>query len=207
MVINHLDDVVLNEYLDGALPAGQEKEMDAHLAICPGCTARLAEVQQLFAALSGIQDEPPPHDLVPVILARLTLVLPKNKRQTAPSYPFSPRWVALFCAEALAGIACLAWVWSFLDVQVPTITWQPFLQVFASSLNFLQALHSEWLVFQQSIGLLYLTAAGLYSQVPAVKLPERWLVIVIPIGAALWVAGNALLLKSRPHQILGGDNE
>jgi predicted anti-sigma-YlaC factor YlaD len=202
MGLSHLDDVVLNEYLDGTLPPERINGVEEHLAICPACTTRLAEMQQLFTVLLSLPDKPAPHNLVPAVLDRLDMARP-----TAPSDSFSTPWAALFIAEALAGIACLAWVWSFLDVQVPTITWQPSIKVFESSLNFLQTLHIEWLVFQQSLGQLYLTAAGLYRQVPAVDLPERWLVILIPIGAALWVAGNALLLRSRPNQIHGGDNE
>jgi len=202
MGLSHLDDVAINEYLDRALPPQRINGVEAHLAICPACTARLAEMQQVFNALSSLPDNPAPHDLVPAVLDRLDLAQP-----SAPSYSFSTAWVALFIAEALAGVACLAWVWSFLDVQAPTITWQPFMKVFESSLNFLQTLHTEWLVFQQSLGQLYFAAAGLYRQVPAVDLPERWLVVLIPIGVALWVAGNALLLRSRPNQIHGGDNE
>ena len=202
MLLTHLDDVVLNEYLDGALPTEQINGVEAHLAICPACTVRLAEMQQVFAALTNLPDKPAPRDLVPAVLDRLDAV-----HQSALSYPFSTPWAALFCAEALAGIACLAWVGSFLDVQVPTITWQPFIKVFTSSLNFWQTLHTEWLVFQQSIGQLYLTATGLYRQVPALDLPERWLVILIPIGAAVWAVVNSLLLRPRPNQIPGGDNE
>ena len=202
MGLSHLDDVILNEYLDGVLPPERINGVEAHLAICPACTARLAEMQQVFAALARLPDQPAPHDLVPAVLDHLDMV-----HQPAPSHPFSRGWVALFCAEALIGIACLAWVGSLLDVRIPTISWQPFIRIFASSLNFWQTLDTEWLVFQQSIGQLYLTATGLYRQVPALDLPERWLVILIPIGAAVWVAGNSLLLRPRPNQTLGGDNE
>jgi len=110
MVLSHLDDEVLNEYLDGALPAGQEKGVEAHLAICPDCSARLVEMQQLFVALADLPDKPAPHDLVPEVLDRLDIVY-----RSEPSHPFSRRWGALFCAEALIGIACMMWVGSFLN--------------------------------------------------------------------------------------------
>ena len=202
MGLSHLDDMVLNEYLDGALPDGAAEGVEAHLAICPLCTTRLAEMQQLFAALVGLPDKPAPHDLVPAVLDRLDMV-----HQFAPSHPFSCRWVALFCAEAFAGIACLAWLWANLDVSVPTLDWRPALQVLISSLNFLQTLRGEWIVFQQSIGQLYFSATGLFRYVPAIELPERWLIVLISIGAVLWVTSNTILLRSRPNPNLGGNNE
>jgi hypothetical protein len=202
MGLSHLDDMVLNEYLDGALPVGAAEGVEAHLAICPLCTVRLAEVQQLFTALSSLPDEPAPHDLVSEVLDRLDMA-----QQSPPSYSFSTPWGALFIAEALAGIVCLVWLWSFLDVQVPTLSWQSFAQVFMGSLNFLQSLRTEWIAIQQSIEQLYFSLSGLYGQVPALEVPERWLIVLIPIGAAVWAASNVLLLRSRLNPNHGGNNE
>jgi anti-sigma factor RsiW len=202
MFPDHLDDTVLNEYLDRTLPTDRVAGVEAHLATCPDCAFRLAELQQVFAALSGLPDEPAPHDLAPAVLACL-----KNARSASPARRFSPQWVTLFSLEAVAGVACLAWLWVYLDVPVPTLDWRSVLQVFTGSLNFIQSLQAEWFASQLTITQLYLNASGLFSQVPAINLPERWLVFLIPIGAALWVTGNTLLLRLGPNQIHGGNNE
>lgn len=61
----------LSAYLDHELDAGERRRIAAHLAACPACTARLAELQALSAGFRALPDESLGYDLAAVIAGRL----------------------------------------------------------------------------------------------------------------------------------------
>jgi anti-sigma factor RsiW len=61
----------LSAYLDGELDAGGRLRVAAHLATCPGCAARLAELQALSAGFRALPEEKLGFDLAGVIEGRL----------------------------------------------------------------------------------------------------------------------------------------
>lgn len=67
----HLDESTLNEWLDEALPAAERAAAAAHLAGCPECAARLAELRLVFAQLEALPEVPLARDLTPTVLGRL----------------------------------------------------------------------------------------------------------------------------------------
>lgn len=72
----HLNEETLNEYLDGALETVERAAAEAHLAACPQCSARLVELQTLFATLEALPAEPLTRDLSASVEAALTSPAP-----------------------------------------------------------------------------------------------------------------------------------
>src|SRR5688500_12798108 len=52
--MQHLDEGTIHAWLDGALDATRSREIDAHIAQCPTCSAAVAEARGLVAASSRI---------------------------------------------------------------------------------------------------------------------------------------------------------
>ena len=52
--MNHLDEGTIHAWLDGALDAAQSREIEAHVAGCPACSASVAEARGLIAGASRI---------------------------------------------------------------------------------------------------------------------------------------------------------
>ncbi len=52
--MSHVDDGTLHEYLDGQLAPGERAQLEAHLASCPACQARLEEERALIARADAL---------------------------------------------------------------------------------------------------------------------------------------------------------
>src|SRR5437867_695761 len=65
----HLEDTLLNEYLDEALEPSARTEVETHLAHCADCASRLMELRMLFADLESLPDLRLARDLAPGVLA------------------------------------------------------------------------------------------------------------------------------------------
>ena len=92
--MTHLDDSLLNEYLDGALDPPARQAVEAHLAVCAQCRRQCAVLNRVFGLLAALPEEPLAADLRPV--QPLTL----------------PRWLApLALLQGLAAAALLAAAW------------------------------------------------------------------------------------------------
>ena len=66
--MSHVDDGTLHAYLDGALDAAETAGLEAHLAGCAACRARLDEERALIARageLLALAAPPPPHRAAP----------------------------------------------------------------------------------------------------------------------------------------------
>ncbi|NIR46366.1 MAG: hypothetical protein GWN99_18145 [Gemmatimonadetes bacterium] len=61
----------LSEYLDGELSAEERRELEAHLAECPECSATLDELRRVVARAAVLEDQPPTTDLWPGIAERI----------------------------------------------------------------------------------------------------------------------------------------
>ncbi len=62
----------LADYLDGALPAEKNAELERHLAICDSCVEYIATYRETIVMAKIAEDVPiadPPEDLVVAILA------------------------------------------------------------------------------------------------------------------------------------------
>ena len=67
--MSHLDAGVLHELLDGEIPSTDLRPIQAHLAACAECRARLNEERQLLTDVNGLIDvlKVPASDMIPVI--------------------------------------------------------------------------------------------------------------------------------------------
>lgn len=94
--MDHLNDALLNEYLDEALDKAARRRTEAHLASCPPCRARLDDLRTVFQDLGLLGEQPPARDLVPGVLARL------------PGTPLSPGRRIALAIQAGAALGLLA---------------------------------------------------------------------------------------------------
>lgn len=69
--MNHLSDELLNEYLDGELTPGVQKEVEEHFQVCADCSDLLADLHLVDAALGGLGDQIPPHDMASAVIGKL----------------------------------------------------------------------------------------------------------------------------------------
>src|SRR5258706_1975955 len=93
--MNHLNDELLNEYLDNA--SSHRASVEDHLAQCVDCAARLARLQALFAEMESLPEVTLSRDLAAAVMRRVG------------SIGLLPRWLTLTVAlqAALALIAIL----------------------------------------------------------------------------------------------------
>jgi hypothetical protein len=69
--MDHLNDNLLNQYLDSDLKTTEALQVEAHLSSCPICAARLESLLSLSKVLRAYQENAMPHNLAPFIMERL----------------------------------------------------------------------------------------------------------------------------------------
>lgn len=182
---SHPAEITLHAYLDGALDAATHAQVQAHVAGCPTCSARLAQLAALFTALEALPDVPLRRDLTPAVLEAL-----QPARTTLPI----PRWaVALQLASA---VVLLAFAWPWLAGRLAGYVAAPLrAQIVAGVLNTWQALFAWWPALVTSASELTLPDLDVARYAPALQLsPLAWW-LLIGSAVVLWLAGNGLLLR------------
>ena len=115
----HVDRLTLEAYADKALPAALRQMVEAHLADCPTCRARLTSAQQMSVLLSRMPREIP----TPGLAARINAAIPAQRA------PATPRWMrALVPAAFTIGLVLLVlaaprwvgWAQAAATAQLPT---------------------------------------------------------------------------------------
>jgi anti-sigma factor RsiW len=48
---------LVTEYLEGSMPARERAIFEAHLSVCPGCTAYFEQMRQTISALGKLTEE------------------------------------------------------------------------------------------------------------------------------------------------------
>jgi predicted anti-sigma-YlaC factor YlaD len=192
--MSHLDDSLLNEYLDETLDVAAQQEIESHLATCAGCRARLDQLRHAFAALDAVSDVTPAVDLSPKVAARLAL---------SPRRGSASRWLA----PALAAQAVLA-------VTLLVLLWPRLAPLAADGWTWMMGQGGEWSAEQIAAlsglaawvnlrvanlmrdGLIWLHLPGAMGE----QSVNSWLIL---LGSALlaWLIGNRLLLKNGSLQI------
>ena len=93
---------LLNEYLDDALDEAQRQQVEAHLAVCPGCRAQVGVLQGVFHSLAVL-----PEALFSADWAELAARLAAEDAVRR-----MPGWLPLFtAAQGLLGIQRLRCTW------------------------------------------------------------------------------------------------
>ena len=168
----HLTDEQLNEYLDNE--TAERAMIEAHLAACHECAARLSALQALFAELDSLPDMELTHSLA----ARFV---------TTPSLASQPpAWLTLTATlQAVVAVLALVVASPFVIRLLPVF---PTLSI----ADLLLKAESLWL------GMLALLASFRLPALPQLALPELpnlVLASVLLASSLLWLVGNGLLLK------------
>jgi len=179
----HIDEFVLNEYLDEALSDSERESVAQHLTICPDCQARLAELQLVFTALADVADVALTTDLAPRVLANI------------PTQAQPRVWLrVLLGLQAITAVIFLTVLWPSIQTyvmmmsqwaqeRVTAVTWPP-----------------EW--WQRSVVWATAMLEQFSNEQTTINLAaEQWLWL---IGLALitWLVGNTVLLKPKRRQPL-----
>ncbi len=80
--MTHPNSEQLSDYLDGELPAGETRLLEAHLVQCGECAALLAEIRRVVARAQALEDRPPRADLWPGVAAAIGAVPGRGRRLT-----------------------------------------------------------------------------------------------------------------------------
>jgi len=91
--MEHLDEGTAHAWLDGALPAHEAAQVEAHIASCPDCAAIVAEARGLIAGASRILGalDDVPGDVIPEVSPPVAGEPVVPLRRPAPA-PAAPRW-------------------------------------------------------------------------------------------------------------------
>lgn len=181
---DHLNDTLLNEYLDGYLSAAQTAEVETHLATCAECAARAESLQVLFATLDDLPDVPLNKDFSNSVLRALRpeVVLPRPWKWAV--------WGQLILAALL------------IILTLPTLTRTEWLMQLIQTPAFPNPLPQTGLFLEQFTETVNQTANQFFEalhEVKALSFPLS-LGVLPPILLAtglLWLVGNGLLLKKR----------
>jgi anti-sigma factor RsiW len=73
---------LVTEYLEGAMPPELRAVFEAHLAVCPGCSAYLQQMRQTVALLGTIPEESVPSEAMGELIAAF-----RSWRAGQPSSP------------------------------------------------------------------------------------------------------------------------
>jgi anti-sigma factor RsiW len=191
----HLSNDTLNEFLDGALDGSARAEVEAHLAACRVCSARLEVLGAVFAGLASLPQLALGRDLRSGVMAA---VRAQNQTALRPfADPRRPAIQVVFALQLLAALALIAFAWPFLASLA-----QPAPLIGSADINrFVAQLAGAWLDFG---GLWLALERGLTSATAQPALPLEMLLqpvvagLVLVGGGVLWLLGNALLLRPRP---------
>ncbi len=175
--MKHLTESQLNEYLDNTLETSARREMDLHLQECAECRARLNKLQSIFTALAGLPEARLARDLSSSVLSRLPEKQPRI-------------WTPFFAAQVGAAIGMFIWLSTQIMNFIPTDL---------SALRFPQFSIPTFPLFTlySLFSILHPPLSIPTFNLPTFQLSTSNLVFIIVSVSALWVIGNATLLRNR----------
>jgi len=109
----HIDDAVLNEFLDRELDTAMQKQVKDHLVSCEDCRERLAEMEGLFAELADLPDVPLMVDLSRQVVARLSA---EFKPRPIPRWTFP-----IIGLQLLVLLAVAIWLWPSVEPDLVVV--------------------------------------------------------------------------------------
>lgn len=182
---NHLSEEILNMYFDGELSATERAGVEAHLATCEPCRAEAEALGGLFDALAKVTDVPAPN-LVPGVLAHIR---PQHRLAVL-------RWLVP-AFQGVAAAALLAWGWvrllGHLSTIIPTLSDGGLGIPWGDIAGWVMG---QWAALSTWPGAFLSTLQGWSAQLPiapGLTLPQ--VALLGATAAALWLIGNALLLR------------
>ncbi|MEW5871935.1 MAG: zf-HC2 domain-containing protein [Chloroflexota bacterium] len=210
----HPSEEMLNEYLDDVMEAGQRAELEAHLAGCSACAARLEELNEVFVALQNLPELSLGRDLAPSILARVPRGWQRRHRAETPA---ALGW--LFGLQIVLAVALLLASWSLvaqeaLAWELPELDEQAWAKVeqvvqgwaeegqiaWQSVLDWPSSWQSDWKSTWQSTQLAVEQGTAAWQQwtvqAESWQLPQIDLVTLLMAAILAWMAANGWLLQS-----------
>lgn len=180
--MKHIDESMINEFLDDELPADKQHALQAHLERCPVCRQRLGELRELFATLDAVTDVTLATDLSPRILARI-------HQQTASM----SAWFRLaLAAQASATLLLLLGIWPslerWLDQAARAIAQTPIRQPFPEQLLW------EQLLEQASQAL-----TSIQDATPTLEIATGQWGLLLAVAFLVWLLGNRLLFTANSN--------
>lgn len=182
----HIDDSILNEYLDRQLDAAEQERVAGHLAECEDCQERLAEMENLFAGLAVLPEVALAVDLSERVVARLSAEFKPRP---------IPRWtIPVFALQLVAALVLFIWLWPMVqpvlgnvgELMVETAeNLQPNLPLSDVAAPLIDTLES-------GLERLAEISEGL-SPHASLSILEGFL--IIGLALILWLAGSGLLLR------------
>jgi hypothetical protein len=203
--MSHLTEEQLNEYVDHLLTSTEAEEVEHHLIECAICQKKVAELQQVFAALADLPEVPFQMDLatrVQHLLEPLPQIVPeRHLPRSLPGWVPRLTWIIAALEIPLAGLT-LAYASPMLRVWLAPMkvyfsqplqelilsTWLP---VWWNGLNangLIQSILTWSSQIQQAVDYLYTQ-----PRIPNWSTPEGILILAVLLTA--WAAGNYLLFN------------
>jgi hypothetical protein len=184
----HPEEVMLHAFLDRGLDAEEQAAIDVHLAGCPFCAARLAELQALFARLEDLPDTPLQRRLDGDVLASI-------RRGAAEPRAYRVAIAVQLALGALVLVLARHWVIDALT-GLTSIPLQD--RLVASVSDAFGDLSLLWPWVERSVASLPNPFVDWVPRLPAIPFVMSQWGPVMAAALALWLAGNSLLLRS-PH--------
>ena len=174
----HLTDEQLNEYLDHE--TNDQAQIEAHLAVCTNCAARLRELEALFSEIESL----PELAISPDFSARSTPI----RSEPAQLPRFFTLAMSLQAALAALGIMVAApLVRQFVSSYLPGPSAPSLVEIFLQIQN-------VWMAWLDTLSTLS------FPDIPEIPLVnESSLVVMLTVIAVslLWLIGNSLLLRNQ----------
>ena len=192
---DHLTDDQLNEILDASpiIPTPR------HLDDCPECRARLDDLRAVFLALESLPEAKLPRDLTASVLSQLEPMWGEM------AFRHSPKLNWLFAAQTIAALAIAAWLSSSFELPASFLTYQPptLDSLLASFFELTSSFSFKLPTFNVQPSMFNFQLSTLNFELSTFNLT-----LLIVSAAALWVVGNAFLLRGatsrrRPEFIEG----
>ena len=95
----------LQLYIDERLTLVQIRNLEAHVAWCPGCHEELDYLEEVSHQLNTMQQVAEPEDMHAQIMQRVALAVPRRNQQ--PFFPWRPSLAEWLAAIILATVATL----------------------------------------------------------------------------------------------------
>ncbi len=175
--MQHLSEETLNEYLDQALSPNLHAETEAHLAACPDCTLRLANLRALFADLDALPDLPLEVNFTPAILTRLEQITPLP-------HPF--RWLTI--VQALSVLFAVVLSWPLAEAFIQGINLPLSSAIFVDQTTSWLQTFANWHI------------PPIVIELPSLNLSSTTLILAILSVSLLWLSANGLLLIPRSRR-------
>jgi anti-sigma factor RsiW len=177
--MEHIDESLLNEYLDNALTSDRQQVVEAHLRVCLACQMLLDDLRAVFVALDEIPDVGMKTDLSVRVLTEI-------RRQEDAS---AVRLRVLVGVQVAATLGMLTWLWPRLQPWVQDAS-----QRIATASGQLQL--PRMLSWPQLTSALTGILDGLVPARPVFELAlDQW-GLLLGVALLAWLLGNRLLPSS-----------